>query len=101
MSYAVVIQVEIDPESDRGHRQAILNDLVPPRTRALPGFESGLWMNDGGGTGTCVVVFDSEIQARNAVDSLNPAGDPPTLTCGVHEVELEVGLGTRPARWHD
>ncbi len=90
MSYAVVIQVEIDPDSDHRHRQAILNDFVLPRTRTLPGFEKGIWMNDGVGTGTCVVLFDSEVHARNAVDSLIPHGGPPTLTSGVHEVEVEL-----------
>jgi hypothetical protein len=90
MSYAVVIQVEIDPDSDRQHRHAVLNEFVLPETRALPGFEKGIWMNDGAGTGACVVVFDSETHARNAIDSLTPAGSPPILTSGVYEVELEV-----------
>jgi hypothetical protein len=90
MSYAVVIQVEIDPVADREHRRAILSDLVLPQTTALLGFEKGIWLNDGGGTGTCVVIFDSEVHARSAIDPLTPAGGPPILASGVHEVELEV-----------
>jgi hypothetical protein len=90
MSYAVVIQVAIDPDSDRQHRQAILNEFVLPQTQALPGFEKGMWMNDGAGAGTCIVVFDSELRARAAIESLTPAGGPPILASGVHEVELEV-----------
>ena len=89
MAYAVVIQVELDPASDREHRTTILNDFVLPQTKALPGFEKGIWMNDGAGTGTCVVIFDSDVQAQNAMDSLKPAGGPPILASGVHEVELE------------
>jgi hypothetical protein len=90
MSYAVVIQVAIEPDSDRQHRQAILNEFVLPQTKALPGFEKGMWMNDGAGTGTCVVLFDSELHAQTAIDSLTPAGGPPIVTSGVHEVEVEV-----------
>jgi hypothetical protein len=90
MSYAVVIQAAIDSGSDRKHRQAILNEFVLPQTKALPGFEKAIWMNDGAGTGTCVVVFDSEFHARTAIDPLTPAGGPPIITSGVHEVELEV-----------
>jgi hypothetical protein len=64
MAHAVVIQVKIDPDSDREHRHSILNDFVLPEAKALPGFEKGIWMNDGAGTGTCVVVFDSELHAQ-------------------------------------
>jgi hypothetical protein len=90
MAHAVVIQVKLDPDSDREHRHSILNDFILPEARALPGFEKGIWMNDGVGTGTCVVVFDSESHAKAAVDPLTPEGDPPIITCGVHEVEVEV-----------
>ena len=47
MAHAVVIQVEIDPNSDIEHRHAILNDFVIPEAKALPGFQKGTWMNDG------------------------------------------------------
>lgn len=90
MAHAVVIQVKIDPDSDREHRHSILNDFALPEARALPGFEKGIWMNDGAGTGTCVVVFDSEPHAKAAVDPLTPEGGPPIIVCGVHEVEVEV-----------
>jgi hypothetical protein len=89
MSYAVVIQVKVDPGADREHRHSILNELILPEVRALPGFQRGMRLNDGAGTGTCVVVFDSEPDARNAIEPLTPSGGPPILTCGVHEVEVE------------
>jgi hypothetical protein len=89
MAHAVVIQVEIDPDSDPVHRHSILNDFVLPEARALPGFEKGMWMNDGAGTGTCVVVFDTEVHAENAVGPLTRAGGPPIIVSGVHEVEIE------------
>jgi hypothetical protein len=89
MSHAVVMQVTIDPDSDREHRRSILNEFVVPEVKALPGFQGGTWMNDRAGTGTCVVVFDTELQAKNAIVLLARAGGPPVLACGIHEVEIE------------
>jgi len=89
MAHAVVIQVKIDPDSGREHRHSILNDFVLPEARALPGFEKGIWMNDGVGTGTCVVIFETELHAKDAVDPLTPDGGPPIIACAVHEVEVE------------
>jgi hypothetical protein len=90
MAHAVVIQVKIDPDSDREHRHSILNEFILPEARALPGLERGIWMNDGAGTGTCVVVFDTDPHAKNGIDPLTPDGGPPIIACGVHEVEVEV-----------
>jgi hypothetical protein len=89
MAHAVVIQVEIDPNSDIEHRHAILNDLVIPEAMALPGFQKGTWMNDGAGTGTCVVVFDTEENAKSAVTPLTPDGGPRMIGSGVQVVEVE------------
>jgi hypothetical protein len=90
MAHAVVIQVKIDRDSEREHRHAILDEFVLPQTRELPGFERGIWLNDGAGTGTCVVIFDTELHAQHAIDALTPAGGPPVLASGVHEVEVEI-----------
>ncbi len=68
----------------------ILNDFVIPEVRALPGFRKGMWMNDDQGTGTCVVVFDSEDSARSAVTALTPVGGPPVISSTVCAVEVEV-----------
>lgn len=90
MAHAVMIEVKIDPNSDREHRHSILNDFVVPEARALPGFEQGIWMNDGAGTGTCVIVFDSEAHASAAMATLTRPGGPPIISSGVHEVEIGV-----------
>ncbi|HEY5394679.1 MAG TPA: hypothetical protein VIL16_04705 [Trebonia sp.] len=90
MAYAVVVQVRIEPGSDIEHRHAILNDFVVPEVRALPGFLKGSWLNDGAGTGTCIVVFDSEDKARAAVAVLTPANGPAVLSVEVSAVEIEV-----------
>jgi len=90
MAHAVVVQVRIEPGSDIGHRHAVLNDSVIPQVKALPGFVKGTWLNDGTGTGTCVVVFGTEDNARAAVAPLTPANGPAVLSAGVHAVEGEV-----------
>jgi len=90
MAHAVVIQVKIDPNSDREHRHSILNEFVVPEAKALPGFEQGIWMNDGAGTGTCVVVFDTEDHATAAIGPLTRPGGPPIISSGVHNVEIGV-----------
>ncbi len=90
MAHTVLIQVKLDLNSDIQHRHAILNDFVIPEVKALPGFQKGTWMNDGVGTGTCVVVFDSEDNAKSAVTTLTPVGGPPVISSAVCEVEIDV-----------
>ena len=90
MPYAVVVQVRIEPGSDIGHRHAVLNDFVIPQVKELPGFQKGTWLNDGSGTGTCVVMFDTEGNARAAVEPLTPANGPAVVSAGVYAVEIEV-----------
>ena len=89
MAHAVVIQVKIDPNADVVHRHAILADFVLPEVRSLPGFERGMWMNDGEGVGTCVVVFETEEDARSALAPLTAPGGPEVISSGIHEVEIE------------
>jgi hypothetical protein len=89
MTHAVVVQVRLDPNSDVEHRRAILNDYVIPEAKALPGFRRGTWMNDGAGTGTCMVVFDTEDDARSAITPLTPAAGPAVINSAVYEVEIE------------
>lgn len=90
MTHAVLIQVTLDANSDIEHRHTILNEFVIPEAKALPGFQKATWMNDGVGTGTCVVVFDSEDNAKSAVTALTPVGGPPVISSAVCEVEIDV-----------
>jgi hypothetical protein len=91
MAHAAVVEVSIDPTSDVAHRHGILEEFVVPEVRALPGFRRGLWMNDGAGTGTCVVVCSTEDAARATLEVLTREGGPPVIRAGVLEVELEAG----------
>jgi len=90
MTHAVLIQVTLDPNADSEHRQAILHQFVVPEARSLAGFQRGTWMHDGEGTGTCMVLFDTEDNARAAVGALAPVGGPPVLHSSVCEVEIDV-----------
>ncbi len=89
VAHAAVVQVAIDPAADVSHRHGILNDFVVPEVSSLPGFVKGMWLNDGHGTGTCVVVFESEEAARAGLAVLTRAGGPPVIGAGLHDVEVE------------
>ncbi len=84
-----MVQVAIDAGSDATHRHGILNDVVIPEVKALPGFVRGLWLHDRQGTATCVVVFESEEDARAGLEVLTRPGGPPLLGSGLHEVDAE------------
>ena len=89
MAHAAVVRVRIEPRSDAEHRRAVLQDLVVPGVRALPGFVRGTWLNDDQGTGTCVLVFDHEDGARAGLELLTREGGPPVLDASLCAVELE------------
>ena len=57
-----------------------------------------MWMNDGAGTDTCVVVFDTADHADAAIVPLTPAGGPPIIGIGVHEVEVQARVPVVPTR---
>jgi hypothetical protein len=89
MTHAALIQVKIEPGSDIKHRHSILTEFILPQARDLPGFKTGLWLNDGAGTGTCVVQFTTQQQAEDALSVLAPDNGPQVLHSGTCEVELE------------
>jgi hypothetical protein len=91
--YAAVVQVAIEPGSDPAHRQRVLDEFVIPELRALPGYRQSLWLSDGGGTGTCVVVFDGADQAQTGLDVLTRDGGPAATAAGIHQVDAEDPAG--------
>jgi hypothetical protein len=46
-------------------------------------------MNDGQGTGLCLVDFDCEQHARGAVETLTAQSGPEVIECGVYAIEFE------------
>ncbi len=89
VAHAAVVQVAIDSSADATHRQGVLNELVIPELRALSGFVRGVWLDDGAGTGTCMVVFESEEAAQAGLALLTRPGGPPVLRAGVQTVDAE------------
>jgi hypothetical protein len=85
----VLIKVRLDMDISREHRRSVLEEYVAPEYTELPGFLLASWMNDGNGTGLCLVDFDSEEHARDAVDALTAHGGPEVIECGVYAVEFE------------
>jgi hypothetical protein len=90
MSHAAVILVKLDPNSDFEHRHTILSEFVIPEVKALPGFQKATWLNDGAGTGTSVVVFDTEEHATAALGPLMPANGPPVISSTVQAIEVDI-----------
>jgi hypothetical protein len=93
MTHAAVVQVELDPDSDAGHRQSIIQQFVAPAVEALPGFERAFWMNDGVGRGLCIALFDSAANAEAGLRTLTHDPGPPIVTAGVLTVEIETAAG--------
>jgi hypothetical protein len=89
MTHAVAVTVKIEADSDITHRRKILDDSIIPEVTELPGFQKATWMNDGAGTGLCIVVFDTEEHAQAAVTPLTPPNGPAVFTTGIYEVEAE------------
>jgi hypothetical protein len=89
MKHAVLVRVKLDSKSDLAHRRAILNDYVIPEVKALPGFHSAMWLNDGDGTGICIVVFDSRENAESSLGYLTAPGGPPVISCAIYVIEAE------------
>lgn len=89
MAHAVVIHVKLPDggRSDEGRR--MLDEVVVPNAKSQPGFKSGIWMNNGE-DGRAVVVFDSEEQARSALNVLKPPpGGPTLISSEVYEVVVQ------------
>ena len=89
MSHALVLQVRLQDggRSEEGLR--MLKEQVVPNAKAQPGFQRGIWMNDGE-NGMGVVVFDTEEHAEAAKGALRPPpGGPELISSTVYGVGAE------------
>ena len=81
--HAVVVRVSLS--DDDSASLEVLREQVVPRVSQAPGFVAGYWVRlDGEKTGTSVIVFDSEDNARSAGDQFQPPE-------GVSLESLEIG----------
>ena len=89
MKHAAVVHVKIAVDSDVDHRHSVLHDYVVPQVKTLSGFLHATWLNDGAGTGVCIVVFDTEEHAEKGIMSLIDPGGPPVISSAIYAVEIE------------
>ncbi len=76
--YGVIGQVKIDPA--RGDEaEKMLHEQVIPMVKQAPGFVTAHWLrSDDGASGYSMIIFESEADARKAVESVQPPpGDTP------------------------
>lgn len=86
MAHAVVIQVKLAEGGRTEEGLRMLEEMVVPNAKAQPGFQSGIWLNNGE-DGRAVVVFGSEEEAQKARDNLKPPpGGPTLISSEVYEV---------------
>ena len=75
--HAVVTRVTVD-RSREAEARSVLQDVVVPQAKALPGFEGGHWLRAlDGSEGTGMLFFDTEANARAAADQIRSEGPPP------------------------
>jgi hypothetical protein len=74
--YAVITDVLI---SDTEAAQRELRENVVPMVKQIPGFVSGVWMENGEGKGHSIVVFENEGAAKAVAEQL-PSRLPAAVT---------------------
>jgi hypothetical protein len=93
MPFAAVTRVKLEGR-DVAEDQKFLNEMLIPRLKALTGFQSARFMrSQDGTTGAGAVIFDTESNARAALDAMmteRPADAPPIENTAIYEVVLEV-----------
>src|SRR6516225_9568795 len=94
MPFALVTTVRIE-DPDDAHRQKYLNEWVIPRLKATAGFQSARFLrSQDRTTGVGVVRFDTETNAKAALDAManaeRPAEAPKLESTSILEVIVEV-----------
>ncbi|MEX0684321.1 MAG: hypothetical protein WD904_12520 [Dehalococcoidia bacterium] len=75
--YAVVGQVKVDASREDEARKA-LGEIVVPQAKSLSGFAGGTWLRAAqDDRGISVLLFESEEDARAAVERMRSQGPPP------------------------
>lgn len=89
--FAVVVRESGDAEQiEQGGD--LVNTRVAPRVRQAPGFVSAMWMSDGSGRTLNVIAFESEAEARAALEAARTSPRPPFMK--LDQVELFRVLAT-------
>jgi hypothetical protein len=84
--HAFIIHGKADPGHEDEARKR-LEDVVVPQAKTRPGFVRGTWLRDlDTGEGIGVVLFESEDQARQAVEEIRTQGPPPDASFTIQSV---------------
>jgi hypothetical protein len=93
MTFAAVTYVDLEGR-DAAQGLQILNDMLVPRLKAMPGFQSARFLrSQDGNTGIGTAICDSQAHAQeclNAMTTERPAGTPVVTSAAIFEVVLEV-----------
>lgn len=85
--HAVMVEVSVDASQEQQARQ-IVRDVVVPTAKSLDGFAGGTWCRAlGDNTGRSVLLFDSEDNAKAAVEQIRNQGPPPGAPVTMNAVD--------------
>jgi hypothetical protein len=93
MPFSAVTTVRLQGTDD-AQGQKLLNEVLIPRLKGMPGFQSARFLRSlDGATGVSAVIFDTESNAKAALDGMRtnrPAEAPPIENTAIWEVVREV-----------
>lgn len=93
MTFAAVTYVDLEG-LDAAQGLQMLNDMLVPRLKAMPGFLSARFLRSQDGmTGAGAAICDTQSHAQdclNAMTTERPAGAPVVTSSALYEVVLEV-----------
>ena len=92
MTFAAVTYVDLE-DRDPADGLRLLNDMLVPRLKAMPGFQSARFLRSPDGkTGIGSAICDSQSHAQECLDAMTverPAEAPAVTSAAVYEVVLE------------
>ncbi len=93
MPFAAVTFVNLQGR-DTNAAVSMLNDVLIPRIKTLPGFQAARFLRSvDGASGVGSVIFDTQSNARDGLDAMNaarPAEAPPVERTVIYEIVAEV-----------
>jgi hypothetical protein len=93
MTFAAVTYVDLEG-FDAAQGLQLLNDMLVPRLKAMPGFQSARFLrSQDGKTGIGSAICDSESHAQQCLTAMTaerPANAPMVTSSAIYEVVLEV-----------
>ena len=92
MPFVAVTNVNLR-ERDPAEGVTFLNDVLIPRLKTLPGFQTARFVRSlDGQTGVGAVVFDTESNAKASLETMadRPPQAPEIVSSAVYEVVVEV-----------